>query len=217
MTERTEQEIVDDFHRLYYKSDARTWGNTKWMGVPVCKCPFDLWIYQEIIHEVVPDVILEMGTYGGGSALYWASLCDLVGHGRVVTVDVAPPAIVPSHPRITYLTGSSISPEIVAAMTAQASRSNRVLVNLDSAHDRDHVLRELELYAPLVTPGSYVIVEDSNVNGHPALPEHGPGPAEAIDAFLATPFGGAAFEIDRAREKFFVTFNPSGYLKRRAR
>ena len=86
------------------------------------------------------------------------------------------------------------------------------MVILDSDHSRDHVLRELELYAPLVTPGCYVVVEDTNVNGHPVVPRFGPGPMEAVQEYLATT---DAFEVDRSREKLLLTFNPSGYLRRR--
>ncbi len=86
------------------------------------------------------------------------------------------------------------------------------MVILDSDHSRDHVLRELELYSPLVTPGCYLVVEDTNVNGHPVSPEFGPGPMEAVEAFLETTND---FEVDRSREKLLLTFNPSGYLRRR--
>jgi len=85
------------------------------------------------------------------------------------------------------------------------------MVILDSDHARDHVLQELRLYAGLVTPGAYLIVEDSNVNGHPVLPEHGPGPMEALREFLG---GTREFAVDAAREKFFLTFNPKGFLKK---
>jgi cephalosporin hydroxylase len=88
-----------------------------------------------------------------------------------------------------------------------------VLVILDSDHSRDHVLDELRIYSRWVTPGSYLIVEDTNVNDHPALPEHGPGPMEALEEFLAET---DEFEIDAPREKFFLTFNPRGFLRKRA-
>jgi len=85
-------------------------------------------------------------------------------------------------------------------------------VILDSDHSRDHVLDELRLYAPLVTSGSYVIVEDTNINGHPVLPQFGPGPMEALDEFLRE---SDEFSIDDQREKFFLTFNPRGFLLKR--
>jgi cephalosporin hydroxylase len=87
-----------------------------------------------------------------------------------------------------------------------------VLVILDSDHTRDHVLKELQAYSSLVTSGSYLIVEDTNINGHPVLPDFGPGPMEALDTFLE---GDGAFSVDADREKLMLTFNPRGYLRRR--
>ena len=85
------------------------------------------------------------------------------------------------------------------------------MVLLDSDHHMDHVLNELRLYHPLVTPGSYIVVEDTDMNGHPILPKHGPGPMEAAQQFLKETSG---FEVDAAREKLMLTFNPRGYLRR---
>ena len=159
-----------------------------------------------------PDLIVETGTYLGGSAFYLAGICDLLGHGKIVTVDISAPPGRPRHRRITYLQGSSTDPGIVDRVARSARRANRVMVVLDSNHSRDHVLRELEVYGPLVTPGCYLVVEDTNVNGNPVLPDHGPGPMEAVEEFLATTDG---FEVDRSRENRLLTFNPSGYLRRR--
>src|SRR5947209_4289780 len=85
---RSEKGVIDQFHKLYYDSHIfnKTWSNTWWMGVPVGKCPFDLWTYQELIFAVKPDLIIETGTCYGGSAYFYASLCDLMGQGKVVTV-----------------------------------------------------------------------------------------------------------------------------------
>jgi cephalosporin hydroxylase len=204
------EEIVRSFHELYYTSADRTIRVTYWLGVRTIKCPLDLWIYQEIIHQTRPDLIVETGSGAGGSAYFMASICDLVGSGRIVTIDVRDRQR-PEHPRITYINGSSVADEVVAAVNEEARGEERVMVILDSDHARDHVLSELRLYAPLVTPGNYLIVEDTNVNGHPVFPEHGPGPAEALEAFLAEDDG---FEVDRSREKFFLTMNPGGYLRR---
>jgi cephalosporin hydroxylase len=200
--------VCDEFHRHYY--DSRVWFETYWLRVPVQKCPLDLWIYQELLVELRPDLIVETGTAAGGSALYLAGICDLLGHGHVVTIDLVE-AERPTHPRISYLSGSSTDPAIIAAVRAEAVHVDSVLVTLDSDHAAEHVLAELHAYAPLVTLGSYLIVEDTNINGRPVLPEHGPGPAEAVAAFLANQ---ADFVVDERREKFGMTFNPGGYLQR---
>ncbi len=136
---------------------------------------------------------------------------DLLGHGRVITVDVVDVPGRPQHDRITYVTGSSVDPAILEQLRAAAADADSVMVVLDSDHSRDHVLAELRAYAPFVTPGSYLVVEDTNVNGHPILPSFGPGPHEAVETFLAE---SAPFVRDREREKFYFTFNPGGYLKR---
>ena len=206
------REVRDAFHRLYYYAHETTWTQTRWLGTSALKCPFDLWIYQEILFETRPDLVVETGTNAGGSAFYLASIFDLIGHGNVVTVDIEAHRGRPEHERIRYLHGSSTSETILEEVTSVARGAERVMVILDSDHSRDHVLRELELYAPLVTPGCYLIVEDTNVNGHPVVPGFGPGPMEALTAFLATT---GDFEVDRSREKLLLTFNPSGYLRRR--
>ncbi len=82
------QFIIDGFHTLYYYNSYRTWQNTFWLGVPVMKCPLDLWQYQEIIYELKPDIIIECGTARAGGALFLASVCDLVNHGSVITIDI---------------------------------------------------------------------------------------------------------------------------------
>ena len=202
--------ITEAFHRLYY--DTAVWKDTYWLGVPTQKCPLDLWIYQEILYEQRPDLIIETGTAHGGSALYLACVCDQLGRGEIVTVDVFPIDGRPRHDRITYITGSSTAPEVVAEVERLAEGRERVFVILDSDHARDHVLDELRIYGSLVSPESYLVVEDTNVNGHPVFPEHEAGPMEAVDEFLAE---NDEFEIDLAREKFFLTFNPRGFLRKK--
>ena len=207
-----QRRVVDAFHRLYYDRHETTWTSISWLGTTVLKCPLDLWNYQEILVETKPDLIVETGTHLGGSALYMAGVCDLIGSGRIVTVDLVDLPGRPVHGRITYLEGSSTSAEVVEQVTTHARAAERVMVILDSDHSRDHVLRELELYAPLVSKGCYLVVEDTNVNGHPVLPGFGPGPMEALKEFLR---GTNDFEADGSREKLMLTFNPSGYLRRR--
>jgi cephalosporin hydroxylase/glycosyltransferase involved in cell wall biosynthesis len=205
------EEIVAAFHRLYYDSADRTWKDTRWLGVRTEKVPLDLWVYQEMLFEQRPDVIVETGTAMGGSALFMASVCDLIGNGIVVTIDVCADDGRPQHSRIRYVHGASTDPDVVAEVKALLPRMSKVLVVLDSDHSRDHVLAELRIYEDLVPVGGYLIVEDSNVHGHPVMPQHGPGPMEAINAFLDE---NDRFETDITREKFFLTFSPRGYLRR---
>ncbi|MFH1821914.1 MAG: CmcI family methyltransferase, partial [Methanobacteriota archaeon] len=112
---KTEKGVVDNFHKLYYYSYffGKTLGNTFWLGVPTLKCPLDAWIYQEIVFETKPDIIVECGTANGGSALYLASLCDIIGKGRVITIDIEDGEGRPKHDRITYILGSSVASETV--------------------------------------------------------------------------------------------------------
>jgi cephalosporin hydroxylase len=100
---------------------------------------------------------------------------------------------------------------VVAQVAERAAGAGAVLVLLDSDHRRDHVLAELRAYAPMVTPGSYLVVEDSNINGHPVYEDFGPGPTEAVQDFLKERDD---FEVDRSREKFLLSFNPGGWLRR---
>jgi cephalosporin hydroxylase len=211
---KKEKSIVDQFHKLYYDANlfGKTWRETYWMGARVAKCPLDLWLYQEIIHAERPDVIVECGTLHGGSAGYMASLCDLVGNGRIVTIDVREREGRPIHDRITYLTGSSTADEIVDQVRSLINDGERVMVILDSDHRRDHVLAELRIYKDIVTSGQFLIVEDTNLNGHPVAPEFGPGPMEALEAFLEE---NDEFIQDQEMEKFYLTFNPRGYLRKK--
>jgi len=205
------EEVIRRFHELFYDSADRTWGNTFWLGVTTHKCPLDLWIYQEILFATRPDLIIESGTALGGTSLFLASMCELVGRGRVVTIDVTEFPGRPEHPRITYVSGSSIAPEVVASIHDSISPDESVMVILDSAHEKDHVLAELLGYAPIVTEGNYLIVEDTNLNGNPVLTGYGPGPREAVQEFLADRDD---FVVDSSCEKYFLTFNPGGFLKR---
>lgn len=191
--------------------DSRVWADTTWFGTQALKNPLDLWVYQEILFECRPDAIIETGTFKGGSALFLAHMLDLLGRGVVVTIDLEEIPGRPGHPRIRYLQGSSAAPETVAAVRSLIAPGDRAMVILDSDHSFEHVSRELDLYAEFVSPGGYLIVEDTVVNGHPILPEFGPGPFEAVAAFLRRD---DRFQRDATREKFMLTFNPCGFLRR---
>lgn len=201
-------EVSEKFHLLSYYGGALQ--QTHWLGVPILKSPLDCWVYQEIIHEQRPDLIIETGTDLGGSALFLASICDSIGHGRVVSIDIRSATRV-RHPRIDLLVGDSTSDAILERVRELARGTERRMVILDSDHSADHVRRELRAYRDLVSIGSYLVVEDTNLNGHPVMPEHGPGPFEAVTEFLQD---NDDFEADRSREKFLLTYFPNGYLKR---
>jgi cephalosporin hydroxylase len=209
---RRQRDIVEAFRALYFHQRGQTFMGT-WLGVPLIKCPFDLWIYQEILHQVRPDVIVETGTYRGGSALYLAGICDLLDHGRVITIDVTLADALPVHPRVTFLHGSSVGDAIWRELASRIQPGERVLVILDSDHSRHHVLAELERYHALVSDGSYLIVEDTMINDRATDPGMGPGPLEALEEFLpAHP----ELRIDRSRERLLLSFNASGYLRKDA-
>lgn len=199
------------FLRLYYYRAPHTVFQRHWLGVSAVKYPTDMWIYQEIMAEVRPTLLVETGTWMGGSGLFFAHLCDLLGEGRVVTIDVERRGAIPEHPRLEFVHASSIAPETVQRIQAGIASGDRVMVILDSDHSCEHVLAELRAYAPLVTAGSYLIVEDSNINGHPVLPAWGPGPLEAVEAFLDER---EDFVVDRRREELMLTANPQGFLRR---
>lgn len=210
----TESLVVKKFHKLYYdgpKQGGQIFQRTYWRGVQCLKCPTDLMAYQEIIHETRPDLIIETGTCHGGSALFLADMLTLEGCGEVITVDLIPRGGRPEHPRITYVEGSSSDPGVIASVFEGRPRGERVMAILDSDHSKGHVLAEMRLIAPHVSVGCYLIVEDTNVNGHPVFKAHGPGPYEAAEEFLSAD---ERFEVDRSREKYLMTFNPSGFLRR---
>jgi cephalosporin hydroxylase len=212
-SETTEKELVDRFHHVYYygsRGEHQVWVRTFWMNVPCVQCPLDLWVYQEIITELRPDLVVETGTLLGGTSLFLAQTLDAVGKGTVISIDVEDLPR-PAHPRIEYIAGSSTDADLVRRVFASRPGRETRLVILDSAHTRDHVLDEMKLFAPFVTLGSYLIVTDSNINGHPIFPDFGPGPYEAVESFLSEC---DEFQIDLVRQKHKLTFNPNGYLKR---
>ena len=186
-----------------------------WLGVPIWQPPLDLWILQETIAEVKPELIIECGTFKGGSSLYFAQLFDLMGtNGRVITVDIEKLHKL-SHPRVTYLIGDSVSPAIVEQIRERARGvAGPIMVILDSDHSKAHVAEELELYAGFVTPGSYVHVQDGVIDAQPMFTESRPGPLRAIEDFLGKH---SDFEVDQARsDRFLITNHPKGWLRKRA-
>lgn len=179
-------EVISAFHRLFYAS-RQTHGMTFFEGVPVLKNPMDLWVHQEIVWDLRPTLIIETGTAYGGSALFFARQLDRVGSGMVISIDLDPAEKLPQHPRVSYVRGfSSVLGDVIKAVTKIASTHERVMVVLDSDHAARHVRAELDAYAPLVTPGQFLVVEDTNLNGRPVDIDWkgGPGPGIAVDAWL---------------------------------
>lgn len=219
-------DVVNAFHEIFYERRTLT-NQPMWMGRRVDKSPADLWRFQELIFDLKPGLIIELGTANGASALYFAHLLDVMGRGRIITVDIdaglAPreenpsrtnPGERPDHHRISYLIGNSANEKIVRAISTEVKKksSKPVMVILDSDHRKPHVSAELELYAPMVSKGSYLVVEDSNINGHPVYPDYGPGPYEALLAWMPHH---PEFEVDvDLEERFPFTFNPMGWLRR---
>ncbi len=214
MPPQKERELMKSFHEL------PVWQNLWFQNVRIIKNPLDLWMMQQIIYEVQPDFIVETGTWYGGSALYWAYTLHGMSllHSHVLTVDVqdfTPHSA--SHPLwkkyVEFFRGSSTDPAIVSRI-AEKVKGRKTIVTLDSDHSMSHVLQELRMYSPLVSPGSYLIVEDTHLDGLPTHPEQGPGPMAAVRRFLEEG-GNRDFERDDSREALVLTFNPGGWLRRK--
>ena len=211
----TRRQFIDTFMWIWATTPKGLFEN-RWMGVPTHQNPFDAWVTQEILYEVRPDFVVECGTFMGGSAAMWAMLLQEINpKGRVITIDIKDqrtPLAKRWHAerKVDFLLGSSTSLKIVAEVSRRV-KGKRVVVILDSDHSAEHVLNELRAYAPLVNLGSYVIVQDGVINGHPLNTGTGPGPWEAVHEFMTE---NAAFAIDRTRERLLVTSNPDGFLKR---
>ena len=197
-----------------------------WLGVPVIQMPTDIVVMQEIIWATRPQLIIETGIARGGSIILYASILQLIGDGSVlgIDIDIRPHnrGVIESHPmahRIRMLEGSSVEPSMVETVRQEASGLERVMVVLDSNHTHDHVLQELRAYAPMVTPGQYLVVADTFLEDLPRQ-EHrprpwGPGdnPRTALEEFLAE--GVDFLRDDAIGDKLLLTSSPGGYLRRR--
>ncbi len=189
--------------------------NVRWVGHQCYQYPMDAWLIQEVLSDTRPDLIVETGTYMGGSTYFYACICDLLGHGEVISIDIQPLATI-DHPRITYLQGSSTDEAMVQKVKDRIAEigAKKILVILDSDHKAAHVQKELELYSPLVPLGGYIHVQDGNMDELPMLKKLRPGPMAATMGFLRSH---PEFMRDIDLEKrYLLTEHPYGWLKRAA-
>ncbi len=204
-----------ELNTAYYNSNV--WLTTTFFGVPMLQNPCDVQQMQELLFTLKPDVIIECGTACGGSALYYATLMEQIKPTcKIFTIDITPKIQAASKfpiwdKHVTFYNGSSTDPVIVDKIKKQIPPGAVVFVTLDSDHSRDHVYKELEIYSKFVTPGSYLVVQDTKVNGHPVYPSFGPGPMEAVNDFLKINHD---YIADKWKERYFLTFYPDGWLRK---
>jgi cephalosporin hydroxylase len=208
---------------LKLSAEYRLMYEPAWLGVPIIQLPGDIVAMQELIWKVRPELIIECGVAHGGSAILYASLLELIGHGEVVAVDCEirqhNRVALMSHPlsrRVRLLEASSTAQETMARLRMMAAGREPVLVVLDSNHSTEHVRRELELYHDLVTPDSYIVVMDGAQAHVWDTPRGKPEwqtshPLAAIEEFLAEH---EEFEEDPHYARFEVTSSPRGFLRR---
>lgn len=205
-------DLREGFVAAYHRSLAHR--HTSWLGRSAINAPTDLLAYQEIIHRVRPDWIIETGTNGGGRAQFLASILDLVGHGRVLSIDSRHFDDLPEHPRVMYLEGRAHDDEVldrVRAIVGADGADANAFVILGTRGAQRRMAREFEAYSPFVPVGSYVVMEHTVLNGYPVDASFGPGPFEAVRRIMNLR---GDFAPDSTLERHALTFNPGGFLKR---
>ena len=220
---RQSTELVTELDRYDY---TYLWS---WMGVPIIQMPADIMATQEVVWTTKPDVIIETGVARGGSVLFMASLLEMIGKGKVIGVDIDIRAhnreAIQAHPmskRVEMIEGGSADDDTLEKVRALIPEGASVMVVLDSDHSRDHVLAECRAYAPLITPGCYLVVADTLV-GH--LSEEnapkkrskiwfkGNEPLSALNDFI---FENSDFEVDEVLNgKLVLSSSPGGYVRRK--
>jgi cephalosporin hydroxylase len=200
--------LIKDFNALFYIMSVQTWNNTKWRGVRVLKPATDMWVYQELINEIKPDLIIETGSWNGGSGLYMRDVLDKVyPEGKIISIDITHDILhesVKEVPGLEFKLASSVDPETIVYLKAhiEAYKCQRVMVILDSNHEEEHVSKELDIYQHFVTVGSMLVVEDTSNH---------PGPLAAVDSWCLRQKG---FKKSLMAEKFMLTFNRDGYWEK---
>lgn len=191
--------IYKGHHKITYK------------GVKIIKCPMDYVIYQMIISELQPDLVIEIGTNAGGAAIYMADLMNMIGNGIVHSIDIEAKSSeeAKKHPRVKLFTNGWENYDL-----REVQPFKKVMVIEDSSHTYENTIKVMNKFADCVTVGSYLIVEDGIVNNLGIQREYGGGPIRAINEFLKSRND---YIVDREWTDFFgrnATFNVKGYLKK---
>lgn len=210
-----DDEFYDLICNLHWQIHERLPNSPSWMGQLMMQWPQDIIAYQELLWKLKPQLVIETGTGGGGCTFFFASVLDqMVRMGvlqedyEIVSIDYQENEVSIVHPRVTFLKGDSESSEIIEAVRQRWNSDKTTVVFLDSAHDQAHVLKEMESYGPLVSIGSYMVVEDTWLSYSGGDTQ---GPLAAVRYWVQTHDG---WEMDRWFERWLCSQHPCGWLKR---
>lgn len=209
-----DDELYDLVCNLHYQIQHRLPTGPMWLEYMLQQWPQDLISYQRILWQIRPELIMEMGTGGGGCTLFFASILDLmkVENCKIVTVDLPsnqPNQDILNHPHIVYIQGNNESVEVIEKIKSYWSPSKTTILFLDSAHDSEHVSKEMEAYGPLVSVGSYMVVEDTYLGYSTYCGDH--GPMASVDKWIREHDN---WVVDHFFDEWMITQNPCGYLRR---
>ena len=183
------------------------WTDVTWRGLPILKFPTDLWSYYEILRDTEPDLIIEIGTHHGGSAVFFLDICGLLGlNTEIITVDIKRWEPTLEYHDMHRIIGSSLDPDVISRIDMARKSYKKAMVVLDGDHHRLTVLKELQIYSKFVSKGCYLVAEDTCSQYADG------GPGNAVQEFLQE--NKDNWTVDRSKERFALTTNPGGYLKK---